>query len=100
MPLFTQASCGTGQFVFEERVRRGLGVAELILYQRDDCHLCDLALEVLAVARAPDFRSVFIDGDSVLEARFGERVPVLRDDASGRELAWPFDADAVRAFVR
>ncbi|MEO5628796.1 MAG: glutaredoxin family protein, partial [Thermomonas sp.] len=33
----------------------------LILYQRDDCHLCDLALEVLAAARVPDFQSVFID---------------------------------------
>jgi hypothetical protein len=69
----------------------------LILYQRDDCHLCDLAREVLAQARLPDFTSVFIDGDAELEARYGERVPVLRDDASGRELDWPFDAAAVRA---
>jgi hypothetical protein len=62
----------------------------LVLYQRDDCHLCDLALEVLAAARAPDFDSVFIDGDDALEARYGIRVPVLRDGA-GRELDWPFD---------
>ena len=40
----------------------------LILYQRDDCHLCDLALDVLAQARVPEFESVFIDGDDVLEA--------------------------------
>lgn len=71
----------------------------LILYQRDDCHLCDLALDVLANARAPDFVSVFIDGDDALEARYGERVPVLREDASQRELGWPFDVDAVRAFL-
>ena len=49
----------------------------LILYQRDDCHLCDLALDVLANAHVPDFKSVFIDDDAALEARFGERVPVL-----------------------
>jgi hypothetical protein len=68
----------------------------LILYQRDDCHLCDLALELLAAARAAEPESVFIDGDAALEARYGERVPVLRESASGIELDWPFDAEAVR----
>ena len=63
----------------------------LTLYQRDDCHLCDQALAVLAQARAPEFDSVFIDDDEALEARYGARVPVLRD-AAGRELDWPFDA--------
>lgn len=68
----------------------------LVLYQRDDCHLCDLALEVLAEARLPDFESVFIDGDEVLEARYGTRVPVLRDADRGAELDWPFDRDRLR----
>lgn len=71
----------------------------LRLFQRDDCHLCDLALEVLAAARAPDFVSVFIDGDAGLEARYGERIPVLRDEARNAELDWPFDARGVRAFL-
>ena len=70
----------------------------LTLFQRDDCHLCDLALDVLAQARLPAFESVFIDDDDALEARYGERVPVLRD-AAGRELDWPFDADGVRAWL-
>ncbi len=72
----------------------------LTLYQRDDCHLCDLALEVLAAARVPEFDSVFIDEDEVLEPRYGVRVPVLRDEISGAELEWPFDAERVRAFIR
>ena len=72
----------------------------LTLYQRDDCHLCDLALEVLAAARAPEFDSVFIDGDEALEQRYGVRVPVLRDEAGGVELDWPFDVGRVRAFLR
>jgi len=71
----------------------------LILYQRDDCHLCDLALEVLAQARAPEFDSVFIDGDADLERRYGERVPVLRDSDAARELDWPFDAAGVTAWL-
>ena len=71
----------------------------LALFQRDDCHLCDLALDVLAAARAPEFESVFIDDDVALEARYGVRVPVLRDEASGVELDWPFDAGAVQRLL-
>ena len=71
----------------------------LTLFQRDDCHLCDLALEVLAAARAPEFDSVFIDEDEALEAQYGIRVPVLREQASGVELDWPFDAEAVQRLL-
>ncbi|MDR7191600.1 hypothetical protein J2W68_000302 [Luteimonas terrae] len=71
----------------------------LILYQRDDCHLCDLALDVLAQGRAPAFDSVFIDDDPRLEARYGERVPVLRDATRGVELDWPFDVARLRLWL-
>lgn len=71
----------------------------LTLYQRDDCHLCDLAVLALAAARAGDFASVYIDGEPALEARYGERVPVLRD-VSGRELDWPFDAARLADWLR
>ncbi|MFC3550984.1 glutaredoxin family protein [Lysobacter cavernae] len=74
-------------------------MSHLKLFQRDDCHLCDLALEVLANARSPDFESVFIDDDDALEARYGIRVPVLRDEARGVELDWPFDVDALGRFL-
>ncbi len=72
----------------------------LVLYQRDDCHLCDLAIDVLARANVPDFSSVFIDNDNALEAKYGERVPVLREEESGRELDWPFDASRARDFLQ
>ena len=71
----------------------------LILYQRDDCHLCDLALAVLADARVPEFESVFVDGDDALEACYGERVPVLRDEVRGVELDWPFDVRQLQAWL-
>ena len=71
----------------------------LILFQRDDCQLCDLALDLLAQVRAPAFESVFIDGDDALEARYGERVPVLRDEEDGRELDWPFEAAQLRDWL-
>ena len=74
-------------------------MADLVLYQRDYCHLCDMALAVLAEARAPDFDSVWVDDSTELASRYGIRVPVLRDVRDGRELDWPFDADAVRLFL-
>ncbi|MHB1059729.1 MAG: glutaredoxin family protein [Rhodanobacter sp.] len=74
-------------------------MSDLILYQRDYCHLCDLALAVLAEARAPDFDSVWVDDADALEQRYGTRVPVLRDARDGCELDWPFDAAAVRTFL-
>lgn len=71
----------------------------LILYQRDHCPLCDQALDVLAQARAPEFETVWIDDVDGLEARYGARVPVLQVAGDRRELDWPFDAEAVRAFL-
>ena len=71
----------------------------LTLFQRDDCHLCDLALAVLAAARVPEFDSVFIDDDPALEERYGVRVPVLRREEDGADLDWPFGAEEARAFL-
>jgi len=71
----------------------------LTLFQRDDCHLCDQVLELLVTVRAPEFISVFIDGDDELESRYGDRVPVLRNQRDGTELVWPFDAQRLREFV-
>lgn len=73
--------------------------SRFVLFQRDDCHLCDLALTVLADAHFPAFESVFIDEDEALEAAYGHRVPVLRDAGSGVELDWPFDAGAATALA-
>lgn len=70
-----------------------------MLYQRDDCKLCDEAVALLAAVRAPDFESVWIEGDIELETHYGMRVPVLRNGDSGRELDWPFDAVALRKFL-
>lgn len=74
------------------------GGSVFTLFQRDDCHLCDQALAVLAQARVSGLDSVFIDDDAALEARYGLRVPVLRD-GQGRELDWPFDVAALQAWM-
>ena len=71
----------------------------LTLIQKDDCHLCDLAWERLAEAGVADFDPLWIDDDLGLQARYGERIPVLRREDTGAELDWPFGADALRAFL-
>jgi Glutaredoxin-like domain (DUF836) len=69
---------------------------DLILFQRDHCHLCELAWEVLAQAGVADFDSVWIEGDDELEKLYGLRVPVLKYTRSSMELDWPFSAEQVR----
>ena len=49
------------------------------MYSRRNCHLCDVAKEVVESARNEadfDFEVVFIDGDAGLEKEYGEEVPV------------------------
>ena len=73
---------------------------DLILYSREECHLCDDAW-ALALALAPGcaLQVVDVDADPELEKRYGLRVPVLRVAGSDRELAWPFDASGLKAFL-
>jgi len=63
----------------------------LTLLSRAYCHLCDEMLAVVAPvasAHGATLTVIDVDADPVLEARFGERVPVLflGDAATGTEL--------------
>ena len=63
------------------------------------CHLCDQmrdALRPLAVAAGAPIDEIDVDSDPALEARFGERVPVLLlGDVGGPELCH-YHLDAAR----
>lgn len=64
-----------------------------VLYGTSGCHLCELAqdlLEKAGRARELSWRQVDIAQDDVLVERYGESIPVLRDERDGRELQWPF----------
>jgi len=72
------------------------------LYGTSACHLCDEAAALVASA-APagcgiEVRSADISDSDALLARYGQRIPVLRD-AAGRELDWPFTAATLRRFL-
>jgi glutaredoxin len=53
------------------------------MYSRRRCGLCDEARTVLQEAGAA-FDEITIDGDDVLEARYGLRVPVILVDGEER----------------
>ena len=49
------------------------------MYSRRNCHLCEVAKEVVESARNEaefEFEVFFIDGDAGLEKEYGEEVPV------------------------
>jgi glutaredoxin len=62
-------------------------LANVTLYSKPDCPLCDEAREALARVRersAFDLEEIDITGDRELDARYRERIPVVAVD--GREL--------------
>ncbi len=68
-------------------------MVHLLLFTRQGCCLCQGLLERLqALDPAPSLQLVDIDGDPALQARYGERVPLLALPAGGaqalRELPW------------
>ncbi len=62
--------------------------AQLVVYARAYCHLCDDLITALRSLQGRfDFviRVVDVDADEVLAARYDERVPVLAAEECGNE---------------
>jgi hypothetical protein len=72
-------------------------IPALILYSTSACHLCEQALELMQplVAAGCEIRVVDISESDELFERYGILIPVLRRVASGAELNWPFDLEAI-----
>jgi glutaredoxin len=53
---------------------------EVNIYSRSNCHLCEVALEVLNGLQNElgfTITKIFIDGNTELEEKYGEQVPVI-----------------------
>ena len=53
---------------------------EVSVYSRSKCHLCEVALEVISEIRKEvefTITKILIDGNSELEEKYGEQVPVI-----------------------
>lgn len=75
----------------------------VLLFHTLGCHLCEVAQALvipLATQRGWHCELIEISADEALLARYGVRIPVLRVARTGRELDWPFEADAVLDLLR
>ncbi len=74
---------------FARRVRRQQPLLTVTLYSRTGCHLCDDAKKPVARAVAATsgatLRVVDIAGHADLEARYGQRIPVVATLTDGEE---------------
>lgn len=73
----------------------------LTLYTTQGCHLCaELEARVEALTLQPvAWRRVEVSDDETLLARYGERIPVLADEAGG-ELAGGVELDRLSDWLR
>ena len=71
---------------------------ELVLFTRPECHLCDVAGDLLEEEQLA-FRKKDIESDIALISRYGTRIPVVYRPDNGSELGWPFTASRLRKFV-
>lgn len=75
--------------------------ANVVVYTREGCHLCDDAIETVervadSVSRPVDIETVDVDADPDLRERYGERVPYVTVD--GRpQFKYRVDVDELRA---
>ncbi len=78
------------------------------LFSTSGCHLCEDAEALLRAARdwcaasglpALEWQVTDIADDDALFERYGWLIPVLRRDADGEELRWPFDPESLAVFI-
>ena len=72
--------------------------SDVVLYTRPDCHLCELAAQMLEQCNVNWYR-VDIESDLELIRKYGNHIPVLYRPDLDRELYWPFTEETVSAFV-
>ena len=75
---------------------------KLDLMTTEGCHLCDEAVAILQAnltAGEVEVDLVDIVFDEALMARYAEKIPVLVNRDTEKELAWPFDGQALRHFL-
>lgn len=75
----------------------------LIVYSREECHLCqDMihALQSMQEQNAIEFEVIDIDNDPQLVSRYGERIPVLLAFKDGPEIChYHLDQTALDAYL-
>lgn len=78
-----------------------MAVDLLILYTGPNCSLCKKAEDLLYSAGigTSQLQKVDVTGSLELKKRYGIKIPVLKRVDLERELFWPFDQDALLAYL-
>ena len=79
---------------------------DFLLLGTEGCHLCELASPI--VIEVAQYFQVNVYGEDIAECDnatemiglYGEKIPVLLHEFSNQSLCWPFDHQAVDAFIR
>ncbi len=74
----------------------------LLLYTTQGCHLCEIAMQLLAATLSPEqyrIKAVEISESDQLVETYGIRIPVVADPDGNAELGWPFDQQQLLDFV-
>ena len=72
--------------------------ADIVLFTRPGCHLCEQAAVMLDELRV-DWRAVDIEGDADLEDRYGLVIPVVFLEGTKKELRFPFGKAQLSRFL-
>ncbi len=72
----------------------------ITLYGKPDCHLCDIAHDMITSLTITPHELNYIDiqSDPELMQRYGEHIPVLLLP-DGRTLFWPFHSEQVQSLL-
>lgn len=77
-------------------------MTHFILYSTSGCHLCEQAkamLERLVRSHPVQWHEQDIAESDPLIERYGIRIPVLQNTTNQEELSWPFEQDALAAWL-
>ena len=76
--------------------------AQLLLFSRADCHLCDQAeilINALLIGSPWQLTKVDIDNDPALRQRYQTSIPVLLRCDNQQALNWPFPQSRVHSLL-
>ena len=69
-------------------------------YTTEGCHLCEQAWELVTAQHlVSEMTQVEIIHDETDIARYGIRIPVIKDTVTDKEIGWPFDTEQLADFI-
>lgn len=72
----------------------------LVMYSTVGCHLCEEAQFLCMQVLGQTVPEIDIVTDEALLERYSIRIPVLQRKDNDAELDWPFDKNAMMAFLK